>query len=613
MKMSKEEIIESYLQTSDVLSFFERKKGMFGTHYVLNPNNIRKTKLISCFKKDLRCLVEFTNESVYLFCKKEDKIISSNLSKTKVLANQYVIFNFSKDKLLVYGNEGLFFGTFRKNSKEILKDSSKASFEKEENFVKESFSPEDFIKNVLEKIEEVFIYEILFNSLDIFDKKIRAQFSSEQKDFDIIELLSKENLKDFFIANLKMSSFKAISFKSSSGGQETLQFKNVGLGKIELVWKRKKESSLKKELCKIFDLYENATLIYQDNFNLSTLFREVSLDPYKRKHIYKSILEKYRDLLYLDNNHQPKLKYTQIIKSLKELLIGYTIEKVRTVRKNKLRFPREKGKDEFENFYVIKKNGIILTYLYLGESKLYEDKTNFLREFFIFMPCLILDFRSEKGEDYYLSCSNFLEGLLKKDKEYFIQLIEKNPKDIISNIESECFKDIFGTIIEEIIPNFDKYNKNLISQQKGELYEKIIFFLFSILFKINRLGGSKKHDGNIFIHDELVIGYDGKNLNENAIGSFVNSEGKFKDIGYIEKNNFKHYFFIFKKIDNNFFEQLVSKIKENLNGVYIKAISVDYIADLFNQVKEMGVPEFSRANKQKLVESWLDEEDKIIT
>jgi len=613
--VDKKEIIKGYLETEkNMLDYFkENKDKIFGNYYILNPNNIKKTKLISCFKKDLRCLEEHNKESVYLFCKKEDKIISRNLSKTKVLAKQFVIFNYDKDKLYIYGNERIFFSTFRKNKKEILKDTSKKNFEKEEKFIKKDFNSSEFVKNFLIQRDSFFIYEILFSSLDVFSKRIRAQFSSEYKDFDIIELLSKEKLKEYFLDNLKISSFKSINFKNSEGEQETLQFKNVGIGKIEIVWKRKgHETSLKKELCKIFNLYDDTTLVYQENFNLSTLFKEISLDKHKRNDIYKEILQKYGDFLYLDENHCPKLSYQKIIAKLRKILNNYKIEKVKSVKHNKLRFPKTKGKEDEEPFLVIKKGNKILTYLYLGESKLYEEKENFLREFFIFMPCLILDLRSSNEDSYYISCSNFLEKLLEEDKTYFEKIIETNSKSIISDIESECFKDIFNLINLDILQNFSSYNKNLISQQKGELYEKIVFFLFSILFKIERLGGPKKHDGNLFIHNSLKIGYDAKNLTKNNISSFTHSDGKFKDIEYIKKNNFNHYFFIFQGIEDTFFNSLVAKIKEGAPNVYIKAIDYNYILSLFSKIQKEGLAKFSRSDKQKFVEDLIKEKDFII-
>jgi len=610
--MNKKEVVRLYLETSDPSEFFKNKKKLFGIHYLLNPKNIKRTNLIKCFKKELRCLEENPKESLYLFCKKEDRIASNNFSSTKVLANQFVIFNFSNNKMYVYGNEKLFFTTFKKHIKEILKDTSKKSFEKEDTFIKEDFRSTDFIKNLLEKRENFYIYEILFNSLDLFNKKIRAQFSSDQKNFDIIELLSKEEIKRYFIENLKLGSLKSISFKNSIGEQETLQFKNVGYRKIEIVWKRKKESYLKKSLCEIFGLYENITLVYEENVSLSTLFKEITLDFYKRDKLYKNILEDYKSLIYLDQNKSPKLNKKEILKALKDLLKEYKFEKVKTTKYNRLRFPKLRGKQQSENLIVIKKNNQILTYLYLGESELYQDKENFLREFFIFMPCMILDFRSNKNEDYYISLSQFLENLNKKEKNYFVDIINKNPKNFISSVESQFFQDIFKTINLDLLPNFEKYNKKLGSQQKGELYEKVIFFLFSILFHIERLGGSKKHDGNIFVHNNLKIGYDAKNLENNVLSSFTDKKGKFKDIGYIKNNNLEYYFFIFKKINESFFNSLKTNIKNDLPKIYLKAIDINYILNLFNNITKEGLIEFSRVNKQNMIEDWLREEDGII-
>ncbi|MFA5070908.1 MAG: hypothetical protein WC511_00885 [Candidatus Pacearchaeota archaeon] len=619
--MDKIELIKSCLGgEKDVNAYVDNHLSDFNKYFIHNKNsNIKKGKLIGCFKKELRLLHEDKSNETYLFLRKKTEVLDKNFMDVKCVdkANHF-IFKIKGDELFLYGNFKLFNKSFRRYKKEFLKNTALKILEKDEGGVKESFNEKEFIKTLfnLNKDKDISVYEILFNSLDILNKRIRCQFSSELKKEDVLELLSKEELKDIFLKNINLGLINSICFRDKEDNQETLKIREEGNGKLYLQWKRKVFSSFKKKLSGILEINENETVIYNYPTTLDNLIREPELNWYHQKIKYKTLLTEYAKYLSINDGHV-QINSLKIIKDLKELLKkNFKIEEVNYIRKNKLIFPSLKSKKNKikELFRIRDKTGKIVNYLYVNEKKLYEDKNNFLKEFFVFMPCLVLDLRQRGEGDYYISCSELIENLHHQNEDYFKKLFDKNKKDIFENIESKSFQELFDITSKEILPQFDLYNKNLSPQRKGEIYEKIIFILFSILFKMHRLGGPNRHDGNLFIEKDFFVGYDSKNLEKNGLDNFTNKKTKkFKDIDYIEKNQIKHYFFIFKNIDETFFNSLTLKIRETLQvEVFIKAFDISFVEKLFNQINSEGLSNYSRENKQKLVKDLLIEQDKII-
>lgn len=618
--MEKLKLIKDCIGSEDVDNYVKENLPEFERYFIFNKSStIKKGKLIRSFKKNLRLLHENKEENIYLFFDKKVEVADRGLKDIKCVdQKKHFIFKIDGNEFFLYGNKRSFNKNFRTYKKEELKNVKLKILEKNETGIIESFDESKFIEKLFEmnKKHNIVLYEILFNSLDVLTKRIRCQFSSELKKDDILELLSKEELKKIFLEDMKIGSIRSICFRDNDDNQETLKINQEGNGKLYLNWSRKVFSDFKKKLSAILEINENETIIYNYPTTLDNLLREVELNWYHKKYKYKDLLKKYSDYISLTNN-KIRINYTKIVASLKDLLKNdFRIEYVNYSRKNKLIFPAtdSKKKKNKELLCVRDKKNKIVNYFYINETKLYEDKDNFLRDFFIFMPCFVLDLRQKKEGDYYLSCSNFIENLENKNANYFIRIFKKNKKDVFENIESNSFKEIFDIADKEIIQKFDYYNKGLSSQRKGEIYEKIVFILFSLLFKIERLGGVNRHDGNLFVENNLIIGYDSKNLEKNTLNNFINKKSKkFKDIGYIKKNEIKYYFFIFKKIDERFFRILVSKIKEELKEVvFIKAFDISFVKKVFKQIDSQGILNYSRQNKQTLVRNFLVEEDKIL-
>jgi hypothetical protein len=617
--MGKSEIIREYIGSDDVNNFFNKNKSEFEQYHIINrKTNIKKGKLLKYIKSDMRNLYEDNKTNLFLFCKRKDETSDKTLSKIKCLAKPYYIFKLEDDELFLYGNSKLFFTSFKKYKKKEIKQKNIRVFEPQEKHIKEDFNTGSFIDILLKlnKDHKIKIYEILFNSLEIFNKKIRCQFSSELKKDDILDLLSKEELRNVFLKELNLTLINSISFKDDKDNQETLKIREIEFGKVHFIWKRKKFSELRKTLSDLLNIYENKTVIFISNGDLDSLFKEIEITAYKKNRIYNKTIKEYSD--YIDViEGKAKLNLRNIVMDFKELLKSkYLIEEVTYVKSNKLLFPSKISKKRNKELLRIKNrtDKKLTAYIYLDKNILYEDKNKFLRYFFIFMPCLIIDFRRKENDKYYISCSEFLKKLKEKNIGYFEEIITENKKSIIEDIESTSFKDLFDIVMNKILSEFSSYNKKLKSQRKGEFYEKLVFILFSILFKVERLGGPNKHDGNIFIDNGTFIGYDTKNLTKNNLKSFLNKKTKkFKDKTYIKKNHIKHYFFIFENIDKAFFNILVTKIKEEIGDeVFIKAFDINFIKDLFDEINKKGIVNYSRNDKQNLINKLLIGEDKII-
>ncbi|MFA5406802.1 MAG: hypothetical protein WC307_05600 [Candidatus Nanoarchaeia archaeon] len=615
--MSKEEIIEKYIGESDVNQFFDERKQEFEQYLIINTDEksikLNKRKLIKQIKDhNMRNL--YNHNNLYFFVKKKDETIDRTLTRVKCIDKPYFVFKIDGDNnLFLYGKSRLFFTSIKQFKKDY-----NLKFEKQEKNIKEDFDTNKFIKSLLKlnQNKKIAVYEILFNSLNVLNKRIRCQFSSELKKDDVLELLSKEELKSIFLESLTLNLINSISFKDQEGNQETLKIREIEFGKTEFIWKRSKFSELRKTLSKLFNIYENKTIIFTSNGSLDNLFKEIEVTSYKKYKVYNKTLEEYSDYITIEKG-KPKIDIKNLIKLFKKLLEeDYSIEEVNYVRSNKLIFPSFKSKKKKKELLRIKDKGTktIVAYIYLNEKILYQNKNKFLRDFFIFMPCLIIDFRMKDNNDYYVSCSEFIKQLKDKNKDYFKKIISEDNKNLIEDVESDSFKDLMFVVLNDILSNFDQYNKKLTSQKKGELYEKMIFILFSTIFKLERLGGPSKHDGNIFIDNNTFIGYDAKNLSKNRLKSFIDKKTKkFKDRKYFKKFNIKHYFFIFENIKEEFFMSLVNKIKEDYDGeVYIKAFDINFIKDLFNEIKQKGLINYSRTEKQNLINKLLIEKDKII-
>ncbi|RJQ16853.1 hypothetical protein C4573_02195 [Candidatus Woesearchaeota archaeon] len=617
--MEKSEIINKYIGSKDVGSFFNDNKSEFEQFHIIDKSrNIKKGKLIKQIKVDLRHLYEDSRNNLFLFCKRKEETSDKTLNPIKCLDKPYFIFKIDNEELFLFGNSRLFFKSFNRYQKNVLKQKNLYVFEQQEKHIKESFNATKFIETLLKlnKEQGIQVYEILLNSLELFSKKIRCQFSSELKKDDILELLAKEELKNLFLKELKIELINSISFKDNKGNQETLKIREIEFGKIEFIWKKKKFSELRKTLSTLFNIYENKTVLYISNGDLDSLFREIEVTAYKRDKIYIKTIEKYADYVEIYRG-KARIRLKNTIKSFKDgLRDKYIIEEVTYSKSNNLLFPSVRSRRRNKELLRIKDktNKKILAYLYLNENALYDDKEKFLRDFFIFMPCLIIDFRRKDNDKYYVSCSEFLKKLKENDTNYFEKIITENKKNLIEDIESTSFKDLFAVVTGKILSNFNNYNKKLKPQRKGEFYEKLVFILFSILFKVERLGGPNKHDGNVFIDNSTFIGYDTKNLTKNNLESFLNKKTKkFKDKIYIKKNNIKHYFFIFENINEVFFKALVTKIKEDVSGeVYIKAFDIHFIKNLFDKINQKGIANYSRTDKQNLINQLLEKKDEII-
>ena len=617
--MEKSEIIQEYIGSGEVDKFFNENKSDFEQYHIINrKTNIKKGKLLKYIKSDMRSLYEDNKINLFLFCKRKEETADRTLSRIKCLDKPYFIFKLEEDELLIYGNSNLFFSSFKKYKKNEIKQKNIRVFEKQEKHLKEDFDISNFVETIkqLNKKHKIRIYEILFNSLEIFNKKIRCLFSSELKKDDILDLLSKEELKDIFLKELKLDLINSMSFKDDKGHQETLKIRETEFGKIQLTWKRQKFSELRKILSDLLKIYENKTVIFISNGDLDSLLKEIEITAYKKDRIYNKTIRDYSNYIKVVEG-KAKLDLKNLVNDFKEILKDkYVIEEVGYVKSNKLIFPAQRSKKKNKELLRIKDktNKKIIAYIYLDENALYKDKDKFLRDFFIFMPCLIIDFRKRENDKYYISCSEFLRKLKEKDINYFESIIKENKKHIIEDIESTSFKDLFDIVISKILSNFSIYNKKLTPQRKGEFYEKLVFILFSILFKVERLGGPNKHDGNIFIDNTTFVGYDTKNLTKNNLESFLNKKTKkFKDKGYIKKNNIHHYFFIFENIDETFFNTLVKKIKGDMDyGPYIKAFDIHFIKRLFEEINSKGIINYSRNDKQNLVNKLLVKEDRII-
>jgi len=260
--MDKEETIKEYIGTGDVDGFFNKNQSEFEQYHILNKkSHIKKGKLLKYIKEDMRNLYEDNKNNLFLFCKRKNERADKTLNKIKCLAKPYYIFKLQDDELYLYGTSKLFFSSFKRYKKKEIKGKNIIVFEKQEKHIKENFDTKRFINNLLKlnKDHGINVYEILFNSLKIFNKKIRCQFSSELKKDDVLALLSKEELKDIFLKELNLSLLNSISFKDEKGNQETLKIREIEFGKVQFMWKRKKFSELRSKLSELLNIFENKT------------------------------------------------------------------------------------------------------------------------------------------------------------------------------------------------------------------------------------------------------------------------------------------------------------------------------------------------------------------
>ena len=438
--------------------------------------------------------------------------------------------------------------------------------------------------------DELGIYQIQINQ-NKNGKKLRVRIYSDSG--ELMEDFKKSLLDEKLIDEVGLKNILSIHFQK---GKEwtILKISRINANQFLLRWKRKNQ--LSKELSNKFCISDSESVILSptDEANLlSDLFRERRLLPYQRKRIYNSLLSNngYADLIKLNRTFGPSLDFESVRKKLREVLKGEKISvEVGWIRKKcGLFFPtrKAKGAKRDKRLLVLKKKQKIVQHLLIDHEKIYNTGIReTLKQYFTFVPFLILDFRKNPSRGY--EEQNNSDLVMSSGK--FLSDLKNNPNGISdfllnssrTKIEDTQFIDIYFEVASELLNNLPKINRCLDSQQKGVLFEALCFCILSRILLTKKVGNSYQPDGKFILDDEKII-YDAKNLSprsNNPLLTSVTHRGKIKDIRYIRKENVTNYVFIVNNVSDAQFNVVKTAIESQCNGCKVSAITLSAIRDI---------------------------------
>ncbi len=507
-------------------------------------------------------------------------VIGKTMKRGKVLLSKnyeknITLFKMIDTDLLIIGNKGRLI-------RKINKYFSCPFVEESRTVV--SIDPNTMLKDLLDvknKNNKIDISRIEYLDIER-GKRLRVKAYSDEG--TVLDKFLKQNFKN---ENTKyeLTQILAISFTDY---KEIAILKITRLNENQYLLKWKSHNSLSLKISNLYGLKENSDSLLLDSKDdkklLNDLFRHETLSYYASKNIYNRILGDYVDYVYVHNN-KVRWDYQNIITKLNEIITasGYKTNYINLTRKYDFYLPTSQKSTPYSKMIRIVKDGKIAQHILLDHEKLYEcGNETTIKQFFVFSPFLILDFRKTANpnfdylayNDYIINSGEFLYNL-KHDPSRILEILTKLGKDTIEKFElNDHYK-----VASELLNNIDSF-KMLNSEQKGKLFEAVCFIILSKMFITKRLGESLKPDGKFIIDDEKIV-YDAKNISSKT--SFIKSVtryGKVKDIGYIIKENTKKYIYIATHLDDNEFEEVKRKINNVVSDCTVSAITIDAIKDL---------------------------------
>ncbi|MCX6770768.1 MAG: hypothetical protein NTX79_01810 [Candidatus Micrarchaeota archaeon] len=427
-------------------------------------------------------------------------------------------------------------------------------------------------------------------------KKLRIRIFSDSG--ALMENFNKSLLSEKLLDGVELKNINSIGFKKGND-TVTLKISRVNANQFLLRWKSK--NKLSKELSNKFNIGDSDSVIF-DQMNeaalISDLFREVKLLPYQKNKIYQSILKDrfYSDLIKIDKNSVPWLNYDSLSKKLQATLRGNgaKINVTRVKKKCGVFFPsrKAKGSSPHKRLLVISKKSKIVQHLLIDHQQIYNmGEQAALKQYFVFVPFLVLDFRKNQREDYtdeknqelLLSSGAFLSDLKNKPNDVSNLVLNKSKKIIEDKLLDQYFQ-----VACELLDNLASINPLLDSQQKGALFESLCFCILSRILLTKKVGNAYEPDGKFILDDEKII-YDAKNLGkraDNPLLASVSHKGKIKDISYIKNEGVKNYIYIVNETPEAHFKPVKEAIERECNGCKVSAITLSAVRDIVNVYKK---------------------------
>lgn len=595
--IKKESLILKYLYDSLKIRNKSRSSNIYKRLYLLfdlNPDKIIKTHITKPISK--AAFIKMLTKRVFFFrvgyVQKDSKkilvgvvvylsegIIGTNMKTGKISTSKSyekitILFKVDGTDLSIIGNKG-----------KIIKKINryfKCPFV-EENRDLLSVNPTAMLidlLNVKNKDNQINISRIEYQDID---KGKRLRIKAYSDDGTILDKFIAQNFKPND-TKYTLTQIIAISFSTKN---ETAILKISRLNENQYLLKWKNHNNLSSKVSALYKFKENSDSLLldlnDDKKLLNDLFRYETLSYYASKNIYNRILKDYSDFVYLQNN-KVYWNSQNIINKLNSTLTthGYKTNYVQLTQKYGFYLPSKKTVSYLKMLRIVKE-GKIVQHILLDHEILYENgNEDTIRQFFVFSPFVILDFRKTTKSnfdylaynDYIINSGEFLYNL-KNDPNKMFEIVTKFGKDTIEKFElTDHYK-----IAVDLLNDLDNL-KMLNSEQKGKLFETICFIILSKMFITKRLGESLKPDGKFIIDDEKVV-YDAKNLSTKT--SFIKSVtryGKVKDINYIIKERATKYVYIATHLDDKDFKEVKQKINTVIPTCLVSAITIDAIKDL---------------------------------
>ncbi len=535
--------------------------------YLIKVNYIQKES-----RKILVGMIVYQGEAISIrTMKKERVLLSKNFEKNITL------FKMINTELSIIGNKKKIKNKINKYPKFRVVNENRMIISEEPGIMLEN------LLKVNDKDSKIDISRIEYQNIDR-GKRLRVKAYSDQG--SVLRKFLKQNF-DEGNTKYKITQIIAISF---IGNKETTILKVTRLNENQYIFKWKNHNKLSLEISNLYKLSDELDSLLFDAKNdkelLNDLFRHEKLYPYESKNIYNRILTDYENYISVNDN-KIKLNYQNIKKSINDILVKskYEVKYKNFTKKYDFYFPINKTGSKNQKLIRITKDNKIVQHLFLDQEELYEQgNKDTIKKFFIFSPCLMLDFRKttkndfdyQAYNDYIINSGEFLYNLKYKNNQ-IIKIFTEMNKDIIEEFGNKL-EDHYAIAIE-LLDKIDTF-KRLTSEQKGKLFETICFIILSKMFITKRLGGSLKPDGKFIVDDEKIV-YDAKNIGPKT--SFVKSvtrNGKVKDIDYIRKENTDKYVYIVTDIKDKEFKEVQTKINKAIPKCTVSAITIGAIKDL---------------------------------
>lgn len=593
-----EHICEKYsLSFSQELSFLDNLKLLLGEKCENKTNTsisrkVKKKQIKEAFPSDYIYKMGFIDKDILvgliiraneteLFLKKKKNLMEG------IRINQIIPFMINDYDVYIIQNKKYFKKKLNSYFEESLFEEKRGVFDKD---------PQELIRNLIlgNSLTTAQIYQIHFYTIE-GGKKLRIRAYADTGDlmkkfrnkyFSDISTKSNEDQKDL------LSNFISISFFDDNN-KSTLKITRFNTNQYLFRWQTR--NSLSNKLSKELGIdKEECLLVNKSNEKkvISDFFREDKILKYAEINIFNEIIQKYSDYIMIGNKSAPKIKTKQVILHLKEILKseGFNLDIMSLIRKKKIYFPASKKRGEkFPDILVIKKGKKIIQYILINQELLFDQGLEYtIKEYFPLVPFIILDFRKKQSEEFenkltndlIISSGEFIYNL-KNSTNHIKELLTSKVRDL----SNEQFSNHYYKVACDILNDFDRINKGLISQEKGALFEVLCFIILSKVFLTRMLGGRYKADGKFMLEDEKIL-YDAKNLNPtkgNPLLKSITYKKRIKDIKYIKDEMVSNYVFILKDIGNEHFLEVKRKI-ENLtkNRCTVSGITLQVLKDIID-------------------------------